>query len=74
MYPQFKTDAFVIACVEQFPKQELKERMLHITHMLSDFLTGDYSKDLEILIRSLPEPLDDTKTDDDFGTFILSSY
>jgi 3-methyladenine DNA glycosylase AlkC len=71
-YPEFAHDQFVEDVVSQFPTLELKERIVHIREQLKKYLPDDYLQALTILLKSLPEPLDPTKTDDDFGDFIFA--
>lgn len=74
VYPDFLQDAFEKDIVEVFPNLELKERMYHIRDMLYTYLSQDYTKAVQILLKALPEPLDPTRSDDDFGDFIYAPY
>mgnify|MGYP000939317218 CR=1 FL=1 len=53
---------------------ELKDRIRWIAAVLADHLPKDYEKAVAIIIKALPPPLDPTKTDDDFGEFILAPF
>ncbi len=53
---------------------ELKDRIRWIAAVLKDHLPADYEKTLTVIMKSLPPPLDPTKTDDDFGEFILAPF
>ena len=55
-----------------FPELELKQRITHITTCLKDHLPDNYRKATKVLLKALPPELDPTKTDDDFGEFILA--
>jgi 3-methyladenine DNA glycosylase AlkC len=71
-YPDFKKKEFQEAVLEKFPELELKERIVWIRECLKRFLPKEYSDAVNILIKSLPKECDPTKTDDDFGEFILA--
>ena len=72
----FNQKTFVKEVVKEFPNLELKERIYHIRDILKkhlDMITdGTFESNLEIIMSALPEELDPTKTDDDFGDFILA--
>ena len=70
--PNFKRDAFVAAVMAELPALELKARIVMIAEKLHLFLPADYPAALEIILRALPPELDPTKTDDDFGDFIIA--
>ncbi|MFM2423911.1 MAG: hypothetical protein RLZZ70_300 [Candidatus Parcubacteria bacterium] len=53
---------------------ELKARIRWIADVLSRHLPTDYKKAVAVIVRALPPPLDPTKTDDDFGEFILAPF
>lgn len=53
---------------------ELKDRIRWIADVLSRHLPADYQKAVAVIVRALPSPLDPTKTDDDFGEFILAPF
>jgi len=74
VYSDFKVDDFLEQVIEEFPKLELKERIYHITSMLQKHLPDDYKRATNILLNSLPPPLDSNKTDGDFGDFIYAPY
>lgn len=74
VYPDFQQEAFVNDVLDPFPGLELKERMHHIRDMLTRYLPQDYRQSTNILLGALPEPLDNTKSDDDFGDFIYAPY
>ncbi len=71
-YPEFPSSAFQEDVVALFPEQELKERLAHMTTCLHQHLPDDYLTALAILLRALPEELDPTQSDDDFGDFIFA--
>lgn len=74
VYPLFRDKKFTKDVVDQFPELELKERISWIRISLEKYLPLDYQKAVTILVQSLPPALDPTKTDDDFGSFILAPY
>lgn len=53
---------------------ELKDRIRWIADVLTRHLPTDYKKAVAVIVRALPPPLDPTKTDDDFGEFILAPF
>ena len=71
-YPAFPKAAFHTDVITAFPALELKERISHITTCLRKHLPDSYLLALNIILNALPPALDPTKTDDDFGDFILS--
>ncbi len=68
----FKAKQFVKDVLEPFAELELKQRITHITSCLKNSLPDNYRKATKILLKALPPELDPTKTDDDFGEFILA--
>ena len=86
VHPTFPKDSFDTAVLEAFPELELKQRIAHIASCWKDAFTTSSSEEdevlsawsypasLDVLLRSLPPPLDPTKTDDDFGDFIYAPY
>ena len=72
VYPAFEGQNFSRKVVRSFPDLELKERISHITDCLQEFLPTDYLLARDILLDSLPEELDPTKSDGDFGDFIFA--
>ncbi len=74
VYPDFQQEVFEKDVLDPFPDLELKERMYHIRDMLTLYLPTDYREATYILLEALPEALDNTKSDDDFGDFIYAPY
>ncbi len=74
VYPSFHPVSFTDDTLASFASLELKERMYHVRDMLAKYLPVDYKEALEILLASLPEELDSSKSDDDFGDFIYAPY
>lgn len=74
VYPDFDEQGYINQTVEKFPELELKERIHHMKDMLKIYLPQDYKVSVNIMLESLPIELDPDKTDDDFGSFILSAY
>jgi 3-methyladenine DNA glycosylase AlkC len=74
VYPDFEQEAFENDVLTLFPDLELKERMYHIRDILGKYLPQEYREATNILLQALPEALDNTKSDDDFGDFIYAPY
>lgn len=74
VYPAFEASQFTKETVAKFPKLELKERIYHIRDMFKKYLPSDYQEAVNILVQSLPQELDPSKSDDDFGDFIYAPY
>ncbi len=68
----FPKETFVKEVCAGFSERELKERIVWIAENLKAILPQDYKKAVAVIIKALPEPLDPTKTDDDFGDFIFA--
>ena len=68
--PSFRGRAFEKQVLDQFPELELKERIAWIVTVLEKHLPSSFEEAREVLLRALPEPLDPSLTDDDFGQFI----
>ena len=74
VYPQFESKKFINRVTKKFPELELLERLLWIRDCLRDFLPGDYTVAVGILLESLPPPCDPALSDNDFGDFIYGPY
>ena len=72
VYEDFHEQRFIDLVVKKFPKLELKERIAYIAQQLHFFLPDDYEHAVEIIMQALPNELDTTNTDDDFGDFIIA--
>lgn len=70
----FLHDAFVTSVMSKLRELELKARIGHIADCLEQYLPKEFEVATNVIVRSLPEPLDPTKTDDDFGDFIFAPY
>lgn len=68
----FQKKEFVTKVMSRLLTLELKERIAWIAQVLEEFLPHDFKKAHKIIIDALPEPLDATKADDDFGSFIFA--
>lgn len=68
----FDAAQFETRVMEQLAALELKQRINWIAEVLGEMLPGDLPDVAEVLLRALPEPLDLSKTDDDFGDFIFA--
>lgn len=69
-HPGFPRKRFERTVLARFPELELKERIGWIVTGLEAHLPARFPDVLRILHRTLPEPLDPTRSDDDFGEFI----
>ncbi len=74
VYPLFDKISFEKDVVAAFPRLELKERIAHIRQCLRQYLPSDYKSAVGVILKALPAPLDENKTDDDFGDFIYAPY
>jgi 3-methyladenine DNA glycosylase AlkC len=70
--PSFSERRFVASVIKDLSKLELKQRILLIAEKLEEYLPSDFPTAAAQIVRSLPSPLDETKTDDDFGDFIIA--
>lgn len=68
----FNKKKFVSEVMGEFPELELKARIGWITEVLAKQLPADPVVALKLIVAALPPPLDPSKTDDDFGRFILA--
>ena len=68
--PGFRRAKFEKEILSRFPELELKERIKWIVTTLESHLPGNLRRALTVLGTALPEPLDPTRTDDDFGQYI----
>jgi len=68
----FKMDLFVTEVMKELPRLELKQRIVCIAKALEQHLPKDFKKACGVIIDVLPEALDPSKTDDDFGDFIFA--
>ncbi|SFV57983.1 DNA alkylation repair enzyme [hydrothermal vent metagenome] len=74
VYECFDVEGFEVEVLDAFDFLELKGRMYHIRDMLHKFLPCEYENALEIILKALPQPLDNALRDDDFGDFIYAPY
>lgn len=70
--PAFNAPAFRTQVMSRLPELELKERMAWIAECLQQALPGDLPTVAPVILRSLPAPLDASRSDDDFGDFIFA--
>ena len=68
--PRFRRAAFEREVLDRFADLELKERIAWIVTVLESYLPATFTEARRALHDALPEPLDPTRTDDDFGKFI----
>jgi 3-methyladenine DNA glycosylase AlkC len=69
---RFPANSFVNNVMKKLPTLELKQRITWIAESLQEFLPEHYPDAANDIIECLPPPLDETKTDDDFGDFIFA--
>ena len=69
---EFSERAFVADVMKRLPSLELKQRIVLIAECLERHLPDDFPAAAAQITKSLPPPLDETKTDDDFGDFIIA--
>lgn len=74
VYVDFNKEDFMLETLRYFPKLELKERIFHIVAMFEKYLPNNYVEATQILLNALPQELDPSRSDDDFGEFIYSPY
>ncbi len=74
VYPSFEKEQFETEVLEKFPDLELKERMYHIRDRLYKHLPKEFSQAVAIILKALPNELDNSEKDDDFGDFIYAPH
>jgi len=74
VYPVFKQKQFVNTVMEQMLNLELKARIEHIVDCLTLYLPNNFEQALKIILEALPETLDPTKTDEDYGDYLYEVY
>jgi len=74
VYPDFLSLDFEKEVLEKFPELELKQRISHISDLLKKYLPDDFENALNILIKSLPEVIENWEMDNNFWDFIFSPY
>lgn len=74
VYQDFDTEAFENEINAQLPALELKARMHAIAATLKNQLPDDFRIATNILLKALPVPLDESKSDNDFGDFIYAPF
>ncbi|MBL3703101.1 hypothetical protein GI582_10395 [Sulfitobacter sp. BDSS02] len=70
--PGFDASRFEARVMERLPELELKARIAWIATCLEEAMPGDLSVVDPAIRNALPPPLDPTKSDDDFGSFIFA--
>jgi 3-methyladenine DNA glycosylase AlkC len=68
----FDDKRFTRAVLKRLQPLELKQRIVLIAETLERHLAEDFPKAAQQLVSALPPELDPTKTDDDFGDFIIA--
>lgn len=69
---KFNQRQFVIEVMERLLKLELKARIVWIAEVSKRHLPKNFTEASLIIRNALPEKLDETKTDDDYGDFIFA--
>lgn len=69
-HPTFRSQRYQRRALSAFPELELKARISWLSSALDEELPRDFNQALGILHNTLPEPLDPTRQDGDFGHFI----
>ncbi len=72
--PDFSASAFIAGVMNKLPELELKERIAHIANVMAEHFPSDYPTAARLIVESLPPRLDEKKTDDDFGDFIIAPF
>lgn len=68
----FNTQGFVRDVMKELLTLELKARIVWIAEVLEMHLPKDFKKASKLIIKALPPRLNPSKTDDDFGSFIIA--
>lgn len=71
---QFQKEEFVNEVMSRLLVLELKDRIRWIAKVLERYLPKEYEVAVATIVKSLPLPLDPTRTDDDFGDFIFAPF
>ncbi|MEA2048107.1 MAG: DNA alkylation repair protein [Campylobacterota bacterium] len=74
VYPEFQEKYFEEESCDMLHELELKARIYHIRDMLGKYLPIGFESAVKILLDSLPQALDPSKQDNDFGDFIYAPY
>lgn len=72
--PGFDAAGFQAQVMGQLPALELKARILWIAEVLEDHLPKAFPAAAEVIHKALPPELDPSKSDDDFGDFIIDPF
>lgn len=68
----FDADTFVKKVMTRLKQLELKQRIVWIAEVLEEQLPRDFADAVDVITKALPEPLDPSLTDNDFGDFIFA--
>lgn len=71
-HKQFDEIGFRSEVLKKFPTLELKQRIAAMVDGLESRLPSDFDRATSVLLQALPEPLDPSLEDNDFGEFIWS--
>lgn len=70
----FNQRRFVTNVMKKLPSLELKQRITLIAEVLETQLPQHFPDAAAQIVGSLPPPLDESRTDDDFGDFIFAPF
>lgn len=74
VYPEFQQQCFEKETCAMLHELELKARIYHIRDMLGKYLPKEFESAVKILLDALPQALDPSKQDNDFGDFMYATY
>jgi 3-methyladenine DNA glycosylase AlkC len=69
---KFNEKDFSTKVIKELPNLGLKERIVFIAEVLESYLSSDFEIASRQIHKAMPPALDSTKTDDDFGDFIIA--
>ncbi len=72
--PDLDRARFVAEVLDRFDELELKQRIAHIASVMATHLPDDFQEAVEVIISALPERLDPSQVDNDFGEFIIAPF
>lgn len=72
--PDLDRARFASEVLDRFDELELKQRIAHIASVMAAHLPDDFQEAVQIILSALPERLDPSKTDDDFGEYIIAPF
>ena len=69
---EFDEKGFIRDVMKKLKQLELKQRIVLIAQTLEKYLSDDFKTATDQICKALPPRLDPSKTDDDFGDFIIA--